>query len=455
LTHADKLNLANNSTLDRKVWGLDTGSNWLSHTRTSDNLIEPNEMALSELYSAWRNPLGRDERGARASQTRSIDVMNRLNQTGGAGTTVVEGKVNELADVTVNNQPAELKTDLAGGGYRYSKAVAVTQGSNTVNITAVDKDNPPNTVSQNWQFNVPSVQKSFTYDANGNTLTDGTRTFTWDAKNRLKSVTVGASNWSWDYDYRDRRVKERLNGSEVKRFIWNDNDIVQERTGANAITRNHHFGGFADGTANNTKYLTTNDHLGHVREVIAASGTNPAIGTVLARYDYTPYQGPQKVLGTTVDASLLTISRYYHHAGSGLELALYRAYDPELGRWMSEDPLEEEGGINLYGFVGCEPLKRRDPLGLADDLTACYAAAAASRAERYKKCLEVLAGLGDVFGAGSGDKTYRQCIRCADYCYHRKMALCRGNCPASMPKDPTTINPAHEQYFGKMCRCDD
>ena len=33
----------------------------------------------------------------------------------------------------------------------------------------------------------------------------------------------------------------------------------------------------------------------------------------------------------------------------------YRYYDPKTGRWPSMDPIEEEGGINLYGFVGNDP----------------------------------------------------------------------------------------------------
>jgi RHS repeat-associated protein len=60
------------------------------------------------------------------------------------------------------------------------------------------------------------------------------------------------------------------------------------------------------------------------------------------------------------------VREYQNHVGSGLQLALYRAYDPELGRWISEDPLGEEGGLNLYGYVGNSPLMGVDPLGLAD-----------------------------------------------------------------------------------------
>ena len=45
-------------------------------------------------------------------------------------------------------------------------------------------------------------------------------------------------------------------------------------------------------------------------------------------------------------------------------LTLFRAYDPELGRWLSADPIGEAGGLNLYGYVGGNPVNYRDPLGL-------------------------------------------------------------------------------------------
>ena len=41
----------------------------------------------------------------------------------------------------------------------------------------------------------------------------------------------------------------------------------------------------------------------------------------------------------------------------------YRYYDPQTGRWPSRDPIEEEGGINLYGFVGNDGVNRWDYLG--------------------------------------------------------------------------------------------
>ena len=332
LLAAEDRNLSTSALIDSEKWGFDKAGNWLSHTRSATSLME----------------------------TRTHDNLNRLNQIGGAGSTLVEGTVNELSTVTVNNQPAELRTDPVAGGYRYRKTVPVTAGSNTVQIKAIDKDNPPNTTQKNWQFTVPSIQRSFNYDNNGNTMGDGLRTYTWDAKNRLKTVTQGGVTWKWDYDFLDRRVREYQNNVLIKIFIWAETSIAQERNAANAITRTHYDGGFSDGPSatTGTKYQTLGDHLGNVREVITSAGS------VAAVYDYTPYQGPVKISGS-VDATKLTIGEYYHHDATGLELTLYRAYDPALGRWLSPDPIEEMDDINMYGYVNLGPISNVDELGLA------------------------------------------------------------------------------------------
>ena len=41
-----------------------------------------------------------------------------------------------------------------------------------------------------------------------------------------------------------------------------------------------------------------------------------------------------------------------------------RWYSPSTGKWLSRDPIEERGGLNLYGFVGNDPILLVDALGL-------------------------------------------------------------------------------------------
>src|SRR5438128_8789164 len=87
-----------------------------------------------------------------------------------------------------------------------------------------------------------------------------------------------------------------------------------------------------------------------------------ASGTVVARYDYDPYGRSTTVLGTT--PTDFNFTGLYRHSKSNLDLATYRAYDPDLGRWLSRDPIGEAGGLNLYGYVQNNSVNLWDPLGL-------------------------------------------------------------------------------------------
>jgi RHS repeat-associated protein len=106
-------------------------------------------------------------------------------------------------------------------------------------------------------------------------------------------------------------------------------------------------------------YFYTRDHLGSIREMFTGGGT------VVARYDYDPYGRSTTVLGTT--PTDFNFTGLYRHSKSNLDLALYRAYDPDLGRWLSRDPLNDaefKEGPNLYRYVGNSPVNRADPTGL-------------------------------------------------------------------------------------------
>jgi len=92
-------------------------------------------------------------------------------------------------------------------------------------------------------------------------------------------------------------------------------------------------------------------------------------GTLLARYDYDPWGRRTRPSGT-FDADF-GYTGHYFHAATGLSLAYYRAYDAELGRWISRDPIAEEGGLNLYGYVGNNAIKLTDPLGLFSCAEIC------------------------------------------------------------------------------------
>jgi len=193
-------------------------------------------------------------------------------------------------------------------------------------------------------------------DANGNLTADGFRTFEWDAKNQLVGATEGSQREEYSYDGIGRRVGIRTLTGGVDtandQYVWCDGAICEERTGGAVSTRFYSSGVEQNGSA----YYHDRDHLTSIREITNASGT------LQGRLEYDPFGSATVVTGASV-AGLgfggLRLSDF-----SGLHLALYRAYDSRLGRWISEDPIGIKGGINLYAYVGNESVNGIDPSGL-------------------------------------------------------------------------------------------
>src|SRR6185436_6416123 len=112
---------------------------------------------------------------------------------------------------------------------------------------------------------------------------------------------------------------------------------------------------------------------------------------VRARYSYDPY-GRRTKLSGDVDADFGFAGMFFS-TEANLALTHYRAYDPELGRWLSRDPLpkaELREGPNLYTYVGNRPINRIDPEGLTT--TADRWAATQLAAGRTLLVVEVLGG---------------------------------------------------------------
>jgi RHS repeat-associated protein len=87
-----------------------------------------------------------------------------------------------------------------------------------------------------------------------------------------------------------------------------------------------------------------------------------AIGPIQAQYSYDPYGNATKLQGSL--ASDFQYAGYYMHAPSGLNITATRAYSAGLGRFINRDPIEEGGGVNMYGYVDGDPINGTDPLGL-------------------------------------------------------------------------------------------
>src|SRR5574344_1919734 len=91
---------------------------------------------------------------------------------------------------------------------------------------------------------------------------------------------------------------------------------------------------------------------------------NAANGNISAKYEYGPFGEVFCSVGDMAGVNPFQFSTKYTDNETDLVYYGYRYYSPALGRWLSRDPIEEQGGLNLYGFVNNDPVNSHDMLGL-------------------------------------------------------------------------------------------
>ena len=278
----------------------------------------------------------------------------------------VKGAISEPGSVNLGGTPVAVKGDNSFQGQAPSRTT-----------TVVAQDTAGNTTSTNWQLNsgtgsTPDATLTYSYDSEGNLLGDGTSTFEWDLRNRLTAIVTGTHRTEFTYDGSDRRVRvvEKDSGSVTsdKRYVFNGLSLLEERASDNStVLRRFYDGGHVDIADSGKRYAYTKDHLGSIREVILLDSTSgdPTTATLAARYDYDLW-GKRTVLDGGTAAETLMMHGYtghVYHKWSGLWLAPYRAYCSAMGRWISRDPIGENGGINLYAYAVNGPVNHVDPYG--------------------------------------------------------------------------------------------
>jgi RHS repeat-associated protein len=195
----------------------------------------------------------------------------------------------------------------------------------------------------------------------------------WDGENRMISSTVGTSATTYLYDAQSRRIVKTTGGNSTL-YVYDGWNCIAEYAGATLsktrlwgtdlsgsmqgaggvgglLAERHHSGTVAT-------YHPTYDGNGNVSEYLDSSGQ------VTAHFEYDPF-GNTVVASGSIGLFDYRFSTKPRDSETGLYYYTYRYYDPVTGRWPSRDPIEEEGGINLYGFVGNDGVGYFDPLGLS------------------------------------------------------------------------------------------
>lgn len=247
---------------------------------------------------------------------------------------------------------------------------------------------------------------SFGYDTNGNltskTDASGSWTYSWDYESRLKQASKsGGVMVTYAYDALGRRIQRTSNAGATAKFVYDGADVIRDLDASGSTIADYLNGPGLDNklrqTANGVVSYFASDNLGTTRALSDASGTL----TSTLNYDS---------FGNVIGGAALTRYTYTgREAESDVGLMYYRArwYNPQQGRFISEDPL---GLIrrdqNLYGYVRNNPLRYVDPEGTHPLIVAALIVAGEAWLHNY------LASRADNFYPGDNGRKAHCYVNC-------------------------------------------
>ena len=284
-------------------------------------------------------------------------TLNDKNQRTGA--TLPDGRTWSYSYDTLGQLTGAVKRDsantqLADLSYLYDQIgnrTSATENNTTTTYTS-------NLVNQYTQI----ASQVPTYDADGNMTSYNGWTYTWNGENRLVAAENSDTRLEFSYDYMGRRLEKKVYSKGLltlydwslekhRKFVYDGYKLIAEfeveddnatlfasylwqPTGLDVPLMR-----IADNTQ--TYYIADGN-----KNIIALKDSS---GADVSTYAYTPFGSLENPADG--DENPFRFSSEYADDETGLVYYNYRYYSPQLGRWIKRDPIEEEGGVNLYGMI--------------------------------------------------------------------------------------------------------
>ncbi|WP_372410409.1 RHS repeat-associated core domain-containing protein [Streptomyces luteireticuli] len=206
--------------------------------------------------------------------------------------------------------------------------------------------------------------RSFAYDKDGRLTSDGLRDYTWNARGQLTGLTRNGATSSFGYDPLGGRVSKQVDGKASK-FLTDNGNPLAELDGSGKPS--------ATVTASGVDRFLTRTEGGRTQVYLTdAMGSVVGLanddGTIAATYAYDP-NGQVQSDGSASSNPYTFTGR--EDDGTGLLYYRSRYYDPATGRFISQDPIGQAGGPNLYQYALSSPTTYTDPSGNNPMIAGC------------------------------------------------------------------------------------
>ena len=311
-------------------------------------------------YDSIGNLTQRNDYKRGVSEAFNYDSLNRLTSSSVSG----------------NNSPSS-KT------YTYDNLGNITSKTNIGTYLYGAGSAGPHAVTS---VNKGGAVRSFTYDANGNlktgyNLTTGLlRTLNWTSYNKPLSISMGSASNTFKYGADRARFKQTsvVNGQSTTRIYVGS--LYEKETKGNKTSHLHYInaGGKTiaiyksivdNGVKSSATHYLHRDHLGSISEI-----TNDA-GQLIESLSYDAFGKRRNVDWSDAAGQINAQTTKRSFTGHeyledvGIIHMNGRVYDPDLGRFMSADPLitlsASTQGFNRYSYTDNNPLSRLDPAGFS------------------------------------------------------------------------------------------
>jgi RHS repeat-associated protein len=191
------------------------------------------------------------------------------------------------------------------------------------------------------------VTTNYGSDANGNLISENTRTFVYDHSNQVIRVLDGGTPIAeYTYNGAGQRIRKvTQTETRVYHYDWKGHLIAETNAAGQTLTKYVYLGDqlLALIKPGNTVYYYHHDHLGTPRVLTDSAGN------VVWKATFSPF-GQVQIQVETVENPFRFIGQFFD-SETGYHYNYHRYYDPKTGRYLTPDPIGLRGGINPYVYV--------------------------------------------------------------------------------------------------------